>query len=266
MSQSGYDYNDYSRRRKTRNTRKNQQQQQPHQQPTTNGNSANHCDMKVEEQKRILPEETTENGKEKEQQENFSPSQQFDDEKQQPFTCVKSRHKNRITSETNGPSKPQVAVTPITNGRYSFNHQENPVKFNGHTMCTYSPHNPLPPRFRQQQQQQRETVYSNSRYGRRRGDRFLKRSSFPPDSATSSNDFVPISEPQEQQIEQQEIQSPAESTEQQELSNHNDYSSESDILTGKISLTLSFIYSRPVTRGKSIYHYLDDILAKYPPY
>ncbi|MBL8086323.1 MAG: hypothetical protein JNN26_27075, partial [Candidatus Obscuribacter sp.] len=197
--------------------------------------------IKVEEQKIILPEKTTENDKEKEQQQ-----QQVDDEQQQPFICVKSRHKNRVPLETNGPLKPQIVVTPTMNGRYSSNHQDNHVKSNGHMpssfpMCTYSPHNPLPPRFRQQQQQQQqqhqmETVYSNSRYRRRRGGRFAKRSSYPPDSAMSSNDFVPISEPPEQQIENQETDLPADSNGQQDFSNHNGYSSESDITTGKISI------------------------------
>lgn len=247
MSQS-----DIRRKQPGHANKKNQQQQ------TTNGHSS-HCDTKVEEQKTILPEKTTEKEKEySKQQENLprqeipSPSSLQIDDDPRPFTFPKHRHKSHLS---NPPIAPETSTPPITNGKYPSNHHENHFKSNGqilpsYPMCTYAPHNPLPPRFRQQQQQQqpKETVFSNSRFRRRRGGggggRFAKRSSYPPDSMRYSNDFVPTSEEQEQiqeeQVENQEI----ESSKQQDLSATNGYSSESDILTGKIQSIISNLSSR----------------------
>lgn len=234
MSQSENDI----RRRKSGNANKK------HQQEITNGYSSHH-DAKVEEQKTILPEKTTE----KEQNnlprnETLSPSSSQMDDDPQSFTLVKQRNKNRLFNPP-----------PISNGHSPGNYRDYHFKSNGQSsssypMCTYAPHNPLPPRFRQQQQQEppppKETVFSNSRFQRRRrgggGGRFPKRSSYPPDFMTYSNDFVPTSEEHEQiqeEIDNQENQSPTDSTEQQDHPTTNGYSSESDIQTGKIHLILS---------------------------
>ena len=247
MSQSEYDI----RRKKSGNANKKNQQ-------TTNGHPS-HCDTKIEEQKTILPEKTTEKECSR-QQENLprkeipSPSSPQIDDDPQSFTLVKQRNRNRLS---NPPISSETSTPPITNGKYHDNHfKPNGQILPSYPMCTYAPHNPLPPRFRQQQQQQqqqqqpKETVFSNSRFRRRRGGgggRFAKRLSYPPDSMRYSNDFVPTSEEQEQiqeeQVENQEIESPTESRGQQDLSTTNGYSSESDILTGKIQSIISNLSS-----------------------
>ena len=241
MNQQGHRTSASSRRKTTRNANKRKQQ--------INNTNSNHRDIddNDDEQRTILPDITTiENGERNEQQ---------SDEEQESTMSNKQRNKNKIISskeESIIPSKPQASVAPVkqtppplSTTRDYPNHlkssqpqQDNYVKSNGHSfpsqnIYSYSNYNPLPPRF-QRQRQQRETVYTNQRYRRRRGAGPQKQSSFPPDSAARQNDFVPSSARQEQEMEQYQVESSGDYVQQQELSMNNGYSSESDIVTGKI--------------------------------
>lgn len=172
------------------------------------------------------------------------PSIQEEEEK--PILPVKQRNKNKsnhnnsnITNQTivtslNSskeesilPAKPQASVAPVIQSLpidSTINIESNQIpqdkhsKSNGkssYNQYPYSEYNSLPPRFRQRQQKEAADV-----------QKFRKRKSKEPSiflgSPAGQNDFIPsISKQQSELLTHQS-------------SNQNGYSSESDILTGKI--------------------------------
>jgi len=256
MNQQGRRSSINNRRKNTRNANKKKQQQ------TTNI-YLNNNGVTDEEQKRVLPEIETENDEKQEEQQNIEDINQTKpivslpthvEDEQQPTMEIKQRNKNKSINKPSLPSskeesiisaKPQASVAPVkqspqirdslNNCKPSQNQQNNNLKSNGHlpsssyNIYTYSAYNPLPPRFRQQ----KEAAYASQKHRRRRGGGPPKRSSFPPDSAARSNDFIPASLRQ-QTINNNHPESLVNCPQQQELSINNGYSSESDILTGKI--------------------------------
>jgi len=185
----------------------------------------------------------------------LSPLMPIQDE-QKPILPVKQRHKNKsnsINSKSSNSSsskpsislkdesilsiKPQASVAPVkqpvplmqtVNIEYTQNHQDNNSKSNGKlssssscNIYSYTEQNSIPPRFQQQQQRYQQKEINDVQRFRRR--RTTKKSSIPLGSAGRQNDFVPS-------ISKQQINN----NNNNELSNQNGYSSESDILTGKI--------------------------------
>jgi hypothetical protein len=208
-------------------------------------------EVKIKEEEESSVQLTDE---EQEQQEDFQDPIEIEEllipspptpiqKEQKPILPVKHRNKNRINhrnskspspsisskEESTLPSKPQASVAPVKQSLSSIPttttdskqiSQDNNSKSNGKlsscNIYSYSEHNSIPPRFQQQRQQKDTTIGQKSR------QRKTKQSSIPPDSAARQNDFVPSTS--QQQINDNN---------QLELSLHNGYSSESDILTGK---------------------------------
>ncbi|CAF4161801.1 unnamed protein product [Rotaria magnacalcarata] len=197
-------------------------------------------------------------------EQNVSPPTHVEDE-QEPTTQVKQRNKmkpiNKSPSLSSSrqevfvPSKPQASVAPVKQAylsspiKNSSNHMNSSrdiyPKSNGnvspsHNIYTYSAYNSLPPRF-QQQILQKEAASAARRYRKRRGPLPSKRSSLPPGSAARSNEFIPSSfqeqqelEHEQQQIDDTQIELSMSIPQQPESLMINGYSSESDFLTGKI--------------------------------
>jgi hypothetical protein len=137
-------------------------------------------------------------------------------------------------NQSNFPSKPQASVVPVKQANSSniqLNQipQDNNSKSNGnlpssYNIYSYSGHNSVPPRFRQQQQKETNTA---QKFRKRKPPTQITKSSIQPDSAARQNDFVPS----KQQINNNhQLESPLQD---HESSNQNGYSSESDILSGK---------------------------------
>jgi len=180
-----------------------------------------------------------------------TPSIPIQDE-QKPILPVKQRNKNKsnsINSKSSIPSsskssisskeesifqtKPQASVAPVkqlfplmatVNIESTQNHQDNNSKLNGKlssscNMYSYNEQNSIPPRFQQQRNQQKKI--NDVQNFRRRTT--TKKSSVPFSSAGRQNDFIPS-------ISKQQINN----NNNNQLSEQNGYSSESDILPGKI--------------------------------
>ncbi|CAF2118028.1 unnamed protein product [Rotaria magnacalcarata] len=194
-------------------------------------------------------------------EQNVSPPTHVEDE-QEPTTQVKQRNKmkpiNKSPSLSSSrqevfvPSKPQASVAPVKQAylsspiKNSSNHMNSSrdiyPKSNGnvspsHNIYTYSAYNSLPPRF-QQQILQKEAASAARRYRKRRGPLPSKRSSLPPGSAARSNEFIPSSfqeqqelEHEQQQIDDTQIELSMSIPQQPESLMINGYSSESDFLT-----------------------------------
>jgi hypothetical protein len=254
--------------------KRKQQQQQQQQTTTNNGEITEEEEQKrilpkittQNDEKDFSGQQTDEEQEEKGKFQDINQTKQIIfppthvEDEQEATISIKQRNKTKTLNkppppslpsskeESIIPSKPQACVAPVkqtplmkdstNNLKSSQNHQDNYPKSNGHlssshNIYTYSAYNPLPPRFQQQRQQQKEAAYATQKYRRRRGGGHSKRSSFPPDSAARSNDFIPASLKQ-QDINENQTESLGNFTQQQELSINNGYSSESDILTGKI--------------------------------
>jgi hypothetical protein len=273
MNQQGHRSSAANRRKNARNANKRKQQQQQqtinNSDITEEEEQKRILPKKTTEndEKDYSGQQTDEEQEEKEKfqdtnqtKQTISPPTHVEDE-QEPTIPIKQPNKTKTINkptpsvplskvESIVPSKPQASVAPvkqiplmevpINNLKSSQNHQDNYPKSNGHVsssqnIYTYSAFNPLPPRFQQQrQQQQKEAASAAQKYRRRRGGRQSKRSSFPPDSAARSNDFVPASLRQQDINDNQTEPLVKFTQQQQESSINNGYSSESDILTGKI--------------------------------
>ena len=223
-------------------------------------------------------ESTVEQPDSESREEDFTNVQQIEntptrvEDEQQPMAFVKQRSKQKLSDkpsttpsgkeESVVPIKPQASVAPVKQTPSPTQHpkssQDNHLKTNGYSpipynLYTYSAFNPLPPRF-QQQRQQKEAELSAQKFRRRQGKGPSNRNSLPPGSAARPNEFVPSSPQQMDQQEQQVPQhvnneqtnayvypcEPQQHQHQQESSMNHDYSSGSDVVTGK-NLSLSYL-------------------------
>ena len=132
-----------------------------------------------------------------------------------------------MQEEQNFPSKPQASVAPVKQSSYyaPYSKYESNSRYNGYSSSyNYSNQNSLPPRF-QQQRQQREAATQRRYRGRRgqyRSPTFYHSSRYPDDYDQSERD---LDEPINDQY-----------SSQQDSGMPNDDSSESENLSGKVSL------------------------------
>jgi hypothetical protein len=173
------------------------------------------------------------------------------EDEQKPIGPVKQRNKNKSNStnskstisskeESIFPLKPQASVAPVKqsllppiskiNNQSTQVLQDNHSKSNGHVsscnIYSYAEHNSVPPRF---QQQRREKEEANGQKFRKRRSNEKKTKSFNSSaSPVRQNDFLPLISKQQLNNNNNQLELPLQS------SNQNGYSSESDMLTGKI--------------------------------